>query len=314
MRVLVTGGYGFIGARLVRELSNAGHYVRIGSRQRMPVSTSPHAQQVVQLDWGAPESLAAACDGIEVVVHTSGMNASDCLADPIGALECNGLATARLVHAAIRAGVRRFIYMSTAHVYGSPLTGLLDEQTCPRNLHPYATSHIAGESVVMHAASKGDLEGVVLRLSNACGAPATLDVNCWMLLFNDLCREAVRQRSLTLRTDANQRRDFISMIDVVRAIIWLANIHGKVGQGIINLSSGQSMTLLDIAQIIQWGCKKTLGYLPVLNVPLYSHSSVDQLAIKVDKLLATGFELKGGLDVEVRNSLIQYQAAMTSHE
>src|SRR3546814_17036700 len=101
------------------------------------------------------------------------MNAQNCAANPVEALEFNGVATARLVQAAARVGIRRFIYLSTAHVYCAPLTGTITEDTCPRNLHPYATSHLAGENAVLSAVQAGEISGMVLRLSKigraSCG-------------------------------------------------------------------------------------------------------------------------------------------------
>ena len=76
------------------------------------------------------------------------MNAQNCVTDPVAALEVNAVATARLLQAAIRQGAKRFIYLSTAHVYGSSLSGVITEETCPASLCPYAASHRAGEDVV----------------------------------------------------------------------------------------------------------------------------------------------------------------------
>ena len=104
------------------------------------------------------------------MIHAAGMNAQDCAENPVGALGFNGVSTARLVQASIRAGVSKFIYFSTAHVYCSPLTGEIDVTSCPRNLHPYASTHLAGEYALMSAA-QGDngLTGIILRLSNVIG-------------------------------------------------------------------------------------------------------------------------------------------------
>ena len=110
-------------------------------------------------------------------------------------MDFNGVATKRLVEAASRAGVKKFIYLSTAHVYASPLVGTITEQTLPNNSHPYASSHLAGESAVLNADERGVIQGVVMRLSNAYGAPMHKGVNCWMLVVNDLCRQAVQTRS-----------------------------------------------------------------------------------------------------------------------
>src|SRR3546814_14338280 len=117
-----------------------------------------------------------ACRGCDAVIHAAGMNAQNCAANPVEALEFNGVATARLVQAAARVGIRRFIYLSTAHVYCAPLTGTITEDTCLRNLHPYATTHLAGENAVLLAVQFGEILGIVLGIANVLGVPAYPEV------------------------------------------------------------------------------------------------------------------------------------------
>jgi UDP-glucose 4-epimerase len=158
-KILITGGMGYVGGRLAVHLAQAGHQIVLGSRNASsPPVWLPQAE-VLQIAWGDAGALEQSCDGVDVVIHAAGMNAQDCAADPAAALGFNGVATARLVAAACRAGVQRFIYLSTAHVYASPLVGAITEETCPRNMHPYATSHIAGEHAVLYANQHKQIRG-----------------------------------------------------------------------------------------------------------------------------------------------------------
>jgi UDP-glucose 4-epimerase len=148
-RVLITGGFGFVGGRLATYLAQKGHHVILGSRiTSISPAWLPHAE-VIQIDWDDEVALEHICSQVDVVIHAAGMNTQDSTADPIAALAFNGLATARLVTAACWKGVQQFIYLSTAHVYANPLVGVITEESCPRNLHPYATSHLAGEQEVL---------------------------------------------------------------------------------------------------------------------------------------------------------------------
>ena len=112
------------------------------------------------------------------VIESPGMGAQACSANPTKALEVNGLNTAMIVEAAIANGVRRFIYPSTVHVYSNPIVGNIDEITSTTNLHPYATSKLAGEKVVLYAKKMGIIQGVVLRLSNGSGYSIFPDTKC----------------------------------------------------------------------------------------------------------------------------------------
>lgn len=268
MRILITGGFGFVGGRLAVYLAQLGHQIVLGSRKTIDVpSWLPHAE-VTQIKWNDDRALIKSCNGFDVVIHAAGMNAQDCAADPVAALEFNGVATARLVEAASLASVQRFIYLSTVHVYASPLVGTITEDTCPRNLHPYATSHLAGEHAVLRAGQYGRMQGIVLRLSNAFGVPMDKDVNCWNLLVNDLCRQVVETHRMLLLSRGLQHRDFVSMTEVCRAIEWLFKNKLPVrAVAIFNIASGSSQSVMDMAQLIRMRCKQVLGFEPELQWP-----------------------------------------------
>lgn len=268
MRVLITGGFGFVGGRVAQHLQQAGHTVVLGTRQATGSPEWLPEAQVAPILWYDPDALERACHVVDVIIHAAGMNAQDCAADPVAALEFNGVATARLVAAAVHAGVERFIYPSTAHVYASLLAGTITEETCPRNLHPYATSHLAGEHAVLEAATRGKTEGIVLRLSNAFGAPMHRKANCWMLLVNDLCRQAVETGQIVLKSSGLQQRDFVAMSEVCRVIGSLAaSDTSALRWAIFNVGSGISQSVLEMAQLIQTRCAYVLGFEPALQLP-----------------------------------------------
>lgn len=306
LRILITGGFGFIGGRLAVHLAQAGHQVVLGSRNAIsPPAWLPQAE-VVQSNWDNAAALELSCKGVDVVIQAAGMNAQDCAADPVAALAFNGVATARLVAAASRAGVHRIIYLSTAHVYASPLMGNITEETCPRNLNPYATSHLAGENAVLSANQLGQINGVVLRLSNAVGAPTHKDANCWMLLVNDLCRQAVQRGKLVLKTNGLQHRDFISVGEVCRVIEYLSTVSGATNQfNIFNIGSGMSLSVVEMAKLIQRRCLGVLGFTPSIEVTdspvteagmLLTYESVNMKSI--------GFTVQCGFDHEIESTLI----------
>ena len=262
-KVLLTGGFGYLGGRLAQALAVDGYSVLLGtSKQRLSPTWLPEAKTVL-IDWKDSKALGHACDGVDFLIHTAGMNAACCSRDPERALEYNGGNTVRLAEAAATNNVSRFIYFSTAHVYASPLCGVITENTCPQNLHPYATSHLAGENAVLYAGANSDMKSLVLRLSNCFGRPAHKTVNCWMLLVNDLCRQAVEKRSLTVKGNGRQQRDFIGIDQLcgdVKAI--LANTSAPTG--VLNVSTGISESVKNMASLVQQRCEMVLGFSPDL--------------------------------------------------
>lgn len=306
-KVLITGGMGYVGARVAQELATRDDLeIVLGSRsaQRPPVWLSNST--VVSMDWSSSDSLSEACRGISAVLHLAAMNEIDCARDPVAALESNGVYSVRLLEAAKLNNVKRFIYLSTAHVYGAPLAGRIDEKMLARPRHPYASSHRAAEDAVLAAHDDGKLTGLVLRLSNGFGAPAHPDVNRWTLLVNDLCRQAVVERRLTLRSAGLQRRDFVTLQDVGRAFSHVLDLsREQAGDGIFNVGGAWAPRVIDVVEMVQARCIAILGFTPDIVRPESSANEIMlPLDFRIDKLLATGFQLLGDRAAEIDATLV----------
>ncbi len=295
MRILITGGWGFIGGRLAQYLKNSGHNIVIASRYVHNIPVWLPDSEVLCIDWKSKLSLELACEGVDVIIHSAGMNAQDCFADPIAALQVNGHGTEQLIQAAISKSVKRFIYLSTAHVYANPLVGEISDSTYPLNDHPYATSNIAGENALLNAIDKGYVKGVVLRLSNTYGYPTHKEVNCWMLLVNDLCKQAVKNNQINIKSSGLQYRDFISMNEVCKTILYI--IQNDLITGCFNLCSENSKTVIEMAQYIQKRCNIILNIYPSLSVNTSQTIENNKaLNIKMSGLKKFGIQVNNDLD------------------
>ena len=307
MNVLITGGFGYLGGRLAQFFASQSDYkVFLGSRQHRESPTWLPKVNVVQMVWDSKEELTHACKEMDVIVHLAGMNSQNSILDPVSAFKVNSELTEKLLTSSIKNGVKRFIYLSTAHVYGSPLEGTITEETYPTNTHPYASSHRAGEDVIRAAHQRDEIKGIVIRLSNAYGAPMHKEVNCWMLLVNDLCLQAIKGRQLLLHSSGLQLRDFITLNDTVRAIEYFIRCPvSKLGDGLFNLGGNKSSRVIDFAKDIAERCYITNGYRPTIQ-----HSKETNpfdisrpLDYRIDKLLRTGFKLKGNGNDEIDATL-----------
>ena len=303
MSVLITGGFGFVGGRLGKHLVHAGYQVMLSSRCETNSPEWLPQAEVTKILWQDDSSLERMCNGADMVIHASGLNAQDCSENPLSALEINGMYTIRLLTAAKKAGVKRFIYLSTAHVYSDPLIGILNEETCPRNMHPYATGHLAGEYAVIEAGQRNEIESLVLRLSNVFGSPAYKGVNCWMLTVNDLCRQVIQKKEMLLRTDGHQERDFIPMTDVCYVIEQLLR-HASFSSlhAILNVGSGKSYSVLEMAQKIQARCKFLFDFKPNIQRGK-SCSNQNKLKYCIDRLKEAGITSDVDMDSEIDNLL-----------
>ena len=305
MKILITGGFGYLGGRLSQFLSNMDQYqILIASRSSREIPVWAPNAEIVSIDWKNDQLLDQLTNQVEIIVHMAGMNAQDCAVHPTEALEVNGIATARLIQSAIRQGVKRFIYLSTAHVYSSPLTGTITEKDCLNNLHSYATSHRAGEDVLRSAHQCKEIEGVVIRLSNAYGPPTHADADCWMLLVNDLCHQVVTTKRMVLRSSGLQLRDFITLSDFCSAVEHLLELPlESLNDGLYNVG-GSVTRVIDMAEIIQARCLRVFGFRPEIIYPDSIKKEVSPgLEYCTNKLLATGFSIRNDQLSEIDSTL-----------
>jgi UDP-glucose 4-epimerase len=254
MKILVTGSNGFLGSRIADYLKSNGFLVFFGSR-----TVSESVSNVVRIDYEDYPTLTKACRDIDVVIHAAGMNALDSFMNPIRALEVNGVGSLKMAFAAKNSGVKKFIYFSTAHIYTDQFQGLIDENFIPNNLHPYATSHLAGEYGVLQNIEENGFQAVVLRLSNAFGVPTYVSSNCWRLLTNELCRQTIELGYIKLNTSGNQYRNFISITSLCNYILELLKSNIDLSNIKVANIGAENLTIKDMAQLIQKRYKYLFG-------------------------------------------------------
>lgn len=285
--VLVTGAAGYIGSGFVHNLAAAGWDVRALTRQQADYLGMD--QVVADLAKDA-RAAAAACDGVDVVVHLAGDNEVVAARDPAFALGGTVLATERLVEAVATSEVKRFVYLSTIHAYGERMApgATLTEDLRPEPRAPYAVARLASEHRVA-ALSPSGVEVVVLRLTNSMGAPFHPDVDRWTLLSNDLSRQGVLTGRLELRSSGKQWRDFIAVTDV-RAIMETACQFepAELPPGLYNLGSGAPMTILAMAGLVQDAFERCTGDRPELRVPETGGDAAAPYHVSIERLAAHG--------------------------
>lgn len=305
MRILITGGFGFIGSRLGQYFHERGYEVILGSRKkRPPPNWLPGAQSTI-MKWDNSKYLLNLCSSVDIILHCAGMNAADCDADPVSALVFNGLATARLARAADTSGVQFFVYFSTAHVYSEDLSGEISEDWHPSNKHPYARSHLYAERAALDTNQGSKMNVIVLRLSNVIGAPADKSADCWRLVANDLCRQSIEKGRLELRTSGIQTRDFIGITELSRAVDYLLNNSLKGKSEIFNVGGNYSLSIRQLAYLIQERFEKNFNKSLQLFIPSSDEKElIKKFEYKIDKLLSTKFVLKNTLENDIDELLI----------
>jgi UDP-glucose 4-epimerase len=303
MRVLVTGAHGYIGGRLLLALAGDSN-MAVTAGSRMWRQTPAGVTNIV-IDWSDVRSLQAACKNQDAIVHLAAMNEHDCERDPAAALRCNGQYTADLLRVAESSGVRRFVYVSTSKVFGASPEGAIDEASLPRPANHYAITHRLAEDYVLAAHDRRRIEAAVLRLSNAVGHPADPNINVWMLIANDLCRQAATNTRIVLKTSGRAWRNFIAMADVVAAARHALSIPvAMLDNGLFHIGSPKSVRIYDLAEQIAGRAERLYGHSVKIS---HAAPSVSEAHVQLDwctaKFTATNWIVNQSLDAEIDATL-----------
>jgi UDP-glucose 4-epimerase len=268
------------------------------------IPTWAQGLEVAQGDVARPDTLLPVLRDTNTIIHLAALNEVDSQRNPRLALEVNGGGTENLLAAAQAAGVRRFIYFSTFHVYGPWATGLITEETPTRPVHPYAITHRLAEDFVNRRRHLNQMQTLILRLSNGYGYPMDSSVDRWTLVFNDLCRQAIMNGRIALRSSGKQQRDFIALGDVARAVeFFLHQPHDSWQDGLFNLGSGRSLSILQAAELIADEFERRYGRKAGIEVgPDDAASSLSEVRYGIGKLLATGFMPRDEMSAEIQGT------------
>lgn len=248
MTILVTGGAGFIGSHLVERLLAAGHSVRVldnlstGKRENL----SRHPALDVQIgdirDLGVVQT---AVRGVTAVYHLAAVaSVQASVDDPIGTHGANLVGTLHLLEAGRRAGVARFIYASSAAVYGDTTQLPIAESVVLRPRSPYAADKLAGEHYLQFYAAKHGLRATAFRFFNIYG-PRQDPSSPYSGVISVFVNRARAGLPVTIFGDGSQTRDFVyvgDLVEVLYAALDNANMTGQT----MNVGRGIECTLLEL--------------------------------------------------------------------
>jgi UDP-glucose 4-epimerase len=277
LKVVVTGGAGFIGSHLVDRLLHEGCAVRVidnlfsSSIQNLAHIPTTAQFQFVNGDIRDTEVLATALQDIDVVFHKAAQrNVALSIREPVLTHDINVTGTLKLLRASVDAGVKRVILASTAAVYGIPTKGI-SEDVRLNPTSPYAVSKVAAEHYSLAFQQLYDLEAVCFRYFNVYGPRQQTGG-----AINTFLRQVVNDHPPSIFGDGEQIRDFVHVSDVVTANL-LAMSHPATG--IFNIASGRSISIKDLAHfIIQLSGKPLVPqHLPPrLNDPKWGGSNIEK--------------------------------------
>jgi nucleoside-diphosphate-sugar epimerase len=259
MKILVTGGTGFIGSRLALRVRGEGHDVVVAGQlnsdaERARAAELERAGVVIHQgplqDAGYAQSIAA---GREAIIHLAAAQHEANVADEYF-YDVNVRGTETLLEASRSAGVRRFVYGSTIGVYGESDGAALDEQSAPRPVNVYGRSKLRAEEAVNSYRDK--LETSIVRISETYG-PGDFRL---LKLF----RAVNRGRFFIIGSGLN-RRQVIHVQDLARGLMLAATEPAAVGETFV-MAGEEIMTTRDLVQRVAAALGRTA---PVWRAPLW---------------------------------------------
>lgn len=253
MKVLISGGAGFIGSHLTEQLLAAGHSVRIldnlstGKRENLP--THPQLDFVLGdiRDQGLVMEVVAGVDAIAHLAAVASVQAS--VDDPTGTHETNFDGTLYLLEAARKNNIRRFLYASSAAVYGDNTRLPLAEAETPNPLSPYAVDKLAGEYYLRFYHAKFGIETTAFRFFNIFGPrqDPSSPYSGVISIFIDRVRQGA---GVTLFGDGRQTRDFVYVGDLAALLVQALARPETVGET-INVGCGKQCSLLELLEALE---------------------------------------------------------------
>jgi nucleoside-diphosphate-sugar epimerase len=253
MKVLVTGGAGFIGSNLVRRLLERGHEVRVfdnfSTGRRANLAGVESELEIVEGDLRRFEQIQASTRGAELVFHQGARTSVPLsIQDPLTTSSVNVAGTRNMLLAARDENVSRVVLASSSSVYGNAGALPRTESATPAPVSPYAVSKLVAEFYGIGFSRMYPLETVVLRYFNAFG-PNQESTSPYAAVIPRFIAALASGDPVLIHGDGTQLRDFTYVSDVVEANILASEAPGVSG-AVVNVAGGRCQDINTLAEAI----------------------------------------------------------------
>jgi len=254
LKVLVTGGAGFIGSHLVDALLERGNIVTVmddlssGSAENLKEHLANSKIRLIRADIRNRKSLEAPVKEADVVFHLAAQCLRLSIGEPLLVHEVNATGTLNLCLAARDAQVKRFLYVSSSAVYGSALKLPMGEDHPLKPTTPYGASKLAGEACAMAFHKTYGLPVIAVRPFNTYGPRSHFHGPYGEVIPRFVIRVSAGLPPIIFG-DGQQTRDFTEVSDTVRGIILASECDALLGD-VVNISSGEEVRIEDLAEVM----------------------------------------------------------------
>jgi UDP-glucose 4-epimerase len=249
-KVLVTGGAGFVGSELVRQLCNCGAEIvvvdNLVNGRRENLAGLPGDQVRLEVaDIRDDARMAKLMRGVDIVYHLACLCIRHSLHSPLENHEVNATGTLKVLIAARSAAVKRFVYVSTGEVYGMPHFVPITEEHPNWPTNVYGAAKLAGEAYTRAFHTTYQFPAVVIRMFNNYGPRCHHEGDCGEVIPRFLLR-CMAGEPMVIFGDGTQTRDFNYVGDMARGVLLAGLVDEAVGQT-FNLGSGHDISINKLA-------------------------------------------------------------------
>ena len=251
MRILVTGGVGFIGRYLVKSLLEKGHSVTIfdnisNSTKDLVHSLTNIGAKIIEGDITKPLEIFDATKEQDIVIHLAAkISVIDSIKNPKETFQVNVDGTRNIISACEKNHVKKLIVASSAAVYGEGVSNIkLTEESKTNPISPYGESKVRMEQEIRKFESNNDIDCIILRFFNIYGIGQSPEYAGVITKFLERMRQ---EKPLEIFGDGLQTRDFVAVDDVVNSI------HNSISHdksGTYNIASGRTITIKELAEMM----------------------------------------------------------------
>ncbi|MFA5145180.1 MAG: SDR family oxidoreductase [Candidatus Omnitrophota bacterium] len=257
MRYLITGGAGFIGSHLAEYLLKQGHFVRVldnfssGKRENLSFTKElpPTKFELIDGDIRDKSACEKSCLGIDYVLHQAALRSvPKSMKDPQSYNDVNINGVLFMLQAALKAGIKRFVFASSSSVYGDTDKIPEKEKDYPRLISPYALTKLAGEYYCRVFSQSFGLETVSLRYFNVFGCRQALDDE-YAVVIPKFIYSILHDQQPPVFGTGKQSRDFTYIDNVVQANVLAATTAG-IREAVFNVANGKDHTILELVDLL----------------------------------------------------------------
>lgn len=303
MRILVTGGAGFIGSHIVEHFQGKADVVVLDNlRTGYKHNIERFDCEFVEGSITDRDAVRHAVKGVDYIFHLAAMiSVPESMEKPQQCVEINTQGLLTVLQEAANANVKKLVLSSSAAIYGDNPTVPKLETMLPEPKSPYAITKLDGEYYCKMFNDEGWLNTASLRYFNVFG-PRQDPKSQYAAAIPIFVHKALRNETITIFGDGGQTRDFIYVKDVVAANAFIAQSTSSTG--VYNTAYGQSVTIAEIAQkIIEiTGSKATIEFGAVRS------GDVKHSLAAIDTITAAGFKPSGDFDESLKQTIDYFRA------